>query len=91
MLCIYHCLDDVELDVVHGSVEKALKPGGMLAVAVFNDELPIPEEHFTAGVVLRRRDYVPNMVRGWRKIAEEYGVLREDHLRLVGTHHHPLT
>jgi SAM-dependent methyltransferase len=88
---IYHCLDDDELALVHKKVLDAVRPGGMLALAVFNDDLPLPDYHQTQGVVLRPRDYVPNLLRTWKKINQQYGTIIEDHLPLVPQHEHALT
>lgn len=88
---LYHCLSDDELSVVHAKVDRAVKPGGLLAFAAFNDELPIPEGHLTEGLHLRPRDHIFTLVPGWTVLAQEFGEIEESHPPLVDEHKHALT
>jgi SAM-dependent methyltransferase len=88
---LYHCLNDEDLAVVHKKVVRALQPGGLFAFAVFNDELPMPGGHFTEGIILRRRNHMPDLLRFWQEISLQHGEIVEDHLPLVQTHRHSLT
>jgi SAM-dependent methyltransferase len=88
---LYHCLDDAQLANAHQLATNALRRGGLLAMAAFNDQLPIPSNHGTPGVRLRPKHHIASMMAGWREIALEFGYIEEDHLPVVGSHKHALT
>jgi SAM-dependent methyltransferase len=88
---LYHCLDDNKMEAVHSRVERALKHGGLLAFAAFNDLLPLPDFHRTPGVVLRARDHIFEFTKRWETISAEFGEIQEDHLPLVQLHKHAMT
>ena len=88
---LYHCLNDEELMDVHGKVLEGVRPGGLFAFAVFNDQLPIPEEHHTGTLYLRSIAAVFSMCAGWEVVSAEYGRITEAHPPLVPTHCHALT
>lgn len=88
---IYHCLDDEKLVRAHETICRAVKCGGLLAFATFNNGLPLPPGHHTNGIVLRPPDYIPGLLSRWRCLALESGDIVEEHLPLVPRHHHSLT
>jgi SAM-dependent methyltransferase len=88
---LYHCLENKDLLLGHEALTAALKPGGMFAFAAFNDELPLPLDHQTPGLILRPSDHILFLLEGWGVDALEIGTITENHLPLVGQHSHSLT
>lgn len=88
---LYHCLTDEELLQVHDKVVQAIKPGGLFAFAVFNDNQPVPENHRTGSLFLRPENNVQSMCPGWEALSVEYGEITEAHPPLVPIHSHALT
>jgi SAM-dependent methyltransferase len=88
---LYHCLDDGQLLNAHAQLAAALSPGGLFAFAAFNDDLPLPENHGTIGIVLRSRFHIFSLVDGWAVEALEFGTIAESHEPVIGQHEHSLT
>ena len=88
---LYHCINQQKLEFVHRKVINALKGGGLLAFASFNDTLMIPPNHHTGPIYLRPVEHIFSILRSWNVVAKEIGVVRETHLPLVGEHIHGLT
>jgi SAM-dependent methyltransferase len=88
---LYHCLNDDDIQCVHDIAVSALKSGGLFAFAVFNDGLPVPEEHHTANLYLRPKDHIRQFLIGWKVIVLDFGEVVEEHPPIVGKHKHSLT
>lgn len=89
---LYHCLDDEELKIVHEGIVKALKRGGLLAFAAFNDELPVPDDHETGKLYLRDKNHIFNICsKSFEVVESEIGTITEYHKPLVGEHSHSVT
>lgn len=88
---LYHCLSDSEVDIVHKKVNDALNPGGLFAVATFNNELPLPDNHCTGDIYLRNKSHTNELCSSWRCLALEHGYITETHLPLVDEHKHAMT
>jgi SAM-dependent methyltransferase len=89
---LYHCLDDDELSIVHNGIVSSLKPGGLLAFAAFNNNLPIPEGHETGRLYMRDQNHIFQICRGSFEILDsEIGIITESHEPLVAEHKHGLT
>jgi SAM-dependent methyltransferase len=88
---VLHCLRDDEARTVFDAAFSALVPGGLLAIAAFNDELPVPEGHGTSQLYLRRRDYVLQAAGAYDQLDVAFGTITESHEPLIGEHRHSLT
>jgi SAM-dependent methyltransferase len=88
---LYHCINDRGLHEAHHRLTASLRPGGLFVYAAFNDALPMPMGHGTPGIVLRAKNHLPGLLSGWIPIELETGTIEEDHLPLIGRHHHSLT
>ena len=88
---LYHCLTDAGVEKAQATLVRALRPGGLFAFAVFNNDLPVPPDHCTDGLILRPADHLPGLLCSWRRIALETGQIEESHPPLVGLHRHALT
>ena len=88
---LYHCLDDPRLSAVHRKAKSALKRGGLLAFACFNDDLPVPNGHLTGKTYLRPANHIHWLCRDWRTLSSEQGLFHENHLPLIGEHAHAMT
>ncbi|MDA0183285.1 class I SAM-dependent methyltransferase [Solirubrobacter phytolaccae] len=88
---LIHCLDDGEVALLSRRIQQTLRPGGLLAFAAFNDDLPVPPGHATGPLVLRSRRSLLSLYPGWHRHAVIHGFISEDHLPLVGPHRHSLT
>ena len=89
---LYHCLDDERLALVHGGIVQALKSGGLLAFATFNDTLPVPENHGTDDLVLRPPEHIFDIAAAdFDLLDREVGRIDEVHPPLTVSHSHGLT
>jgi SAM-dependent methyltransferase len=88
---LYHCLDDDRLRRAHAYLDAALAPGGLFAFAAFNNDLPLPNDHGTVGIVLRPRLHIIELLVGWKVESLEFGTIAESHLPVIGCHEHALT
>lgn len=88
---LYHCLDDAEVAIVHAKAAAALKKGGLLAFAAFNDNLPLPADHPTGDIYLRPEDHIFKLAGDdFEVVDQEIGALKEKHANYV-EHEHALT
>jgi SAM-dependent methyltransferase/tRNA A-37 threonylcarbamoyl transferase component Bud32 len=89
---LYHCLTDLEIEKIHGAIIASLKPGGLLAFATLNDNLPVPENHQTGNIYLRPENHIFGLIGdALIVLKKEIGTITESHLPLVHEHHHALT
>lgn len=88
---LYHCLNDIQSQHLHRKIVRSLKPGGIVALAVFNDDLPLPPNHHTPKITLRSRMHFIQQSAPLRPIHLEFGEIIEDHLPLVPQHRHSVT
>lgn len=88
---LFHCLDSRPLNHCVTTIHDAVRPGGRLIAAMFNDEMPIPPYHGTGPIFLRSRDAIFGLFPDWIAEEVEYGTIIEDHLPVIGTHQHSLT
>jgi SAM-dependent methyltransferase len=89
---LYHCLNDEELKVTHKKMVSSLKKGGLIAFATLNDNLPIPDDHHTGKIYLRKENHIFEFIGDSFELLErEIDIIQEDHLPLVGIHKHSLT
>lgn len=85
---LYHCLDDVQLTFAHQHAITALRSGGLLAFSALDDRLPVPCGHATDGVQLRPESWLLSLFDGWPVLAEETGLIEEEHEPTIGEHRH---
>jgi SAM-dependent methyltransferase len=88
---LFHCLDNEQLSFLMNRIRCSLVSEGYLVFAVFNDEIPLPENHFTGELYLRNKYYMLNELKDWLPIKIEFGKIEENHYPLVGYHTHSLT
>jgi SAM-dependent methyltransferase len=88
---LFHCLNDVELAAAEHHLQNALRPGGLFAVAVFNDELPVPPDHGTTKLFLRSKERAVRPFLDWQIEACEHGTIEEDHYPVVDLHRHSVS
>jgi cyclopropane fatty-acyl-phospholipid synthase-like methyltransferase len=88
-----HCLDDEGFEAVAATAMNALSPRGLLALASFNDELPIPADHGTVNLALRSRDEILSAFPPgqWERCSVEHDAIEESHEPVIGEHRHSLT
>ena len=88
---LYHCLDDAQLAAVQAAIGECLRPGGLVAFAALDDGLPVPDDHGTGPLTLRPRTELLARFADFEQLDVEYGVIREDHLPVAGSHVHSAT
>jgi SAM-dependent methyltransferase len=88
---LYHCLNDTDLLKVHNIAINALKTGGLFSFAIFNNHLPLPDNHHTNSIFLRDANYMLLHLSGFECINYFTGVIEEHHLPIVDKHKHSLT
>jgi len=88
---LYHCLDEAQLHRVHARAWGALRPGGALIVATFNNRLPVPTGHPTGALYLRDADHLESISAGWQHVEVHHGLIEEAHPPLIGAHRHAVT
>lgn len=86
-----HCLDDVQMYYIMPKILSTIKPNGYFVFAIFNDELPIPQNHKTEELFLRNKHFIIDFLADLKPIELMSGEITENHLPKVGTHKHSLT
>lgn len=87
---LYHCLDDDRLARVNELVWDALRPGGLVAFASFDDKLAVPEAHGTGPLYLRSARTLRQLFARYHAIQVNSGIITESHEPLIGEHQHSL-
>lgn len=89
---LYHCLNDEDVQVVHKSIVKTLRPGGLFAFAAFNKLLPVPDGHGTDELFLRDVEHIFELAKPDFEVLErEVGEINEVHPPIITEHRHSLT
>jgi SAM-dependent methyltransferase len=88
---LFHCLDEDGVQRVLATAKRSLTRRGLLALAIFNDELPLPANHGTSHLVLRSHDHILRLFTGWTAVAVERGIIEEEHPPHIGLHRHSLS
>lgn len=87
---LLHCLQDAEATAACDAATQALRPGGLLALASFDDRLPLPPGHHTGQLVLRSQSAIKRLVAGLDPVTWESGTIEEAHPPLVASHRHSM-
>lgn len=87
---LLHCLTDAEAVAACRTAKDALRPGGLLALASFDDRSPVPAGHRTGPLVLRSQAAIRRLVEGLVPVMWESGVIVESHPPLVPSHRHSM-
>jgi SAM-dependent methyltransferase len=93
MYGLLHCLDDERVRLVERRAWDGLSDRGLVALASFDDRLPLPEEHGTTGITLRSSSEILSAfpVCRWQRCIVERGHIEEAHEPVIGHHRHSLT
>lgn len=87
-----HCLSDRGIRAVWAKIRHALRPRGVLALAAFTNDLPLPADHGTREIVLRPASMTLDLCasQDWERIDIRTGEIEEAHEPVIGMHRHSM-
>lgn len=85
---LFHCISKLDRIQVHRNIQEHVSIGGIIIFTCLTNNIELPPNHGTNNIELVDKNEIDKLFYNWKIEYQEEGIIKEQHLPIIGLHNH---